>query len=91
MNVGDKYKFLGIKELDNHGSFGPWGRGGACVGLVVEVQAVQPNSGSYPIEIMLFDEEAIEWPEHWSSEARRFAVSEDELAPIEAKPIDHWR
>jgi len=91
MNVGDRYKFIGIPDEGDHAAFGPWGRGGECEGKVVEVQEIAAMAGNYPIEIALWDENEVEWPDDWSSEQRRFAVAEKELLPLESKPIDHWR
>ena len=89
MQVGDKYRFLGVNE--DSPSFGPWTKGGECEGKIVEIQHYSDTSLTYPIEIMLFDEGEVEWPEDWNENARRFAVSANELAPVEAKPIAHWR
>ena len=90
MNVGDKYKFLGILDEANHAAFGPWNKGGECEGMVVEVQAISEDNGNYPIEIALWEEDSVEWPDNWTSEQRRFAVAKEELLPLEAKPINHW-
>ena len=91
MNVGDKYRFVGIADIEQSIAFGPWSKGGECEGKIVEVQEIAAMAGNYPIEIALCDEDEVEWPDNWSPEQRRFAVAEKELLPLEAKPIDHWR
>lgn len=91
MNVGGKYRFIGILDKANYAGFGPWNKGGECEGKVVEVQSVVGIAGNFPITIALCNEDEVEWPDNWSPDQRRFAVSKEELRPLETKPIDHWR